>query len=262
MTYLATVRWRCTDNINTYVRAASGYRPGGPLTSPVAPPNTPTTVKPDSDWNYEVGLNGGFFGNRLNITSSVYDIEWRDIQLQGLSSGIQYQTNGGSARVDGAELQVDARLTRNFTLGVVAGYTYARMESVSAAGAAGVGARPGDQLPLTPRYTAASTADYNIPFGAGLKATVGATLRYRSNMPTSFSGDPLNNNINLAPLTTADLRSGVTLGNVDFTFRVANVFDRRGFVSSTDRRVAPLGTPVWGVPNQPRMFTVGASMRF
>jgi iron complex outermembrane receptor protein len=262
MTYLATLRWRFNDSISTYVRAASGYRPGGPLTSPVAPPNTPTTVKPDSDWNYEVGLNGAFFNNKLNITTSIYHIDWKDIQLQGLSNGIQYQTNGGTAEVDGAELQIDSRLSQHLTVGVVAGYTDPRMERVSAAAAAGIGARPGDPLPLTPRYTAASTADYNVPLTASLKGTVGATLRYRSNMPTSFSGDPLNNNIDLGSLTTADFRAGIILGNINFALRVANVFDRRGFVSSTDRRAAPLPTPVWAVPNQPRTFTLGASSSF
>ncbi|MGH8210408.1 MAG: TonB-dependent receptor domain-containing protein [Steroidobacteraceae bacterium] len=70
--YLFDLRWRVSQQLSTYLRAASAYRPGGPQT--VIAPGVPTRFGSDKDWDYEVGAKGGWFGGRLNTNLALYYI--------------------------------------------------------------------------------------------------------------------------------------------------------------------------------------------
>ncbi len=58
LTQLATLRWRPASNLSVFVRAASGYRPGGPQVAAIVPPGGQTQINPDTVWNYEIGFKG------------------------------------------------------------------------------------------------------------------------------------------------------------------------------------------------------------
>lgn len=164
-TWLGTVRWRPTPDISTFLRAASGFRPGGPQNNPAPPPGAQTTIRPDSVWNYEAGVRATVLEGTFNINASIYRIDWTDIQLQGLFNNIVLQANGGAARVDGAEMEVVARPVTGLTLAANAGYTNARITEVDAgrvcehrrscrrpaAVDSGIHARPDRRLPSAAR---------------------------------------------------------------------------------------------------------------
>ncbi|MDT9601012.1 TonB-dependent receptor [Sphingosinicella rhizophila] len=263
ITYLATLRWRPTDRISTYLRAASGYRPGGPQVGANLPPDAQTEILSDTTWNYEAGIRGSFLGNKLAIEASVYRIDWDDIQLSTLSGGFVLRGNGGSGKVDGFELAATARPTRFLTISGSLGYTNARLTQIDPAASVVLGAVAGDKLPLTPEFTASLLADHRIPLSTSTDATIGGTLRYQSDMPSGFPGDPLNPNINIPGYATVDLRGGVDFGRFSLQLRADNIFNKLGYTTvTTNKVIASIPVSTVGTTIRPRTFTLSLSADF
>ena len=260
-TYLATIRYRPTSNISLYLRAASGYRPGGPQTNPNPPAGAQTVVNPDTTWNYEGGIKASF--GAFSIDASVFHIDWKDIQLNTLSGGIVLGANGGKAKVDGFELALAARPGPFTTFSANAGYTNARMVEVDSGVQAYLGVVPGDKLPLTPDWTVNLLADQGIPLGNGLKGNIGATVRFRADMPSSFPGSLTDPNIKIPSVTTVDLRAGVDFGRYEVQVRAENVFDEFGYDTlSTPRVYATQVVPTVASVIRPRTLSLSIAARF
>lgn len=262
-TYLATLRIRPTDDVSLYARAASGYRPGGPQTSVNVPPGLPDTILPDTVWNYEVGFRGQFLDGALALSGSVFHIDWTNIQLNSLSGGLLLLTNGGDAKVDGVELEAVMRPTHLLTISANFGYTNARISEVDPDVAVVIGAASGDKLPLTPEFTAAVIADHRIPLSPAVDGNVGATLRFRSDMPSSFPGSILNPNQNVPGWATVDLRAGVDFDRFHVQARIDNLFDKFAYTGLSTNLVTPLiPVPTVGTIIRPRAFTLAVSVDF
>ncbi|WP_165191681.1 TonB-dependent receptor [Caulobacter soli] len=264
-TYLATIRYRPTSAISLYARAASGYRPGGPQNDSGGPlpPGAQTTIRPDTVWNYEAGMKGNFLDGRLSASLAAFRIDWKDIQLNSLFGGLLFQANAGRAKVDGVELEVAARPLRDLTIGFNGGYTNARISQIDPAAAISVGAAAGDPLPLTAKWTAAAFADQNIPLTGDVTGTVGATLRYRSEMPSSYPGAFLNPNVRLPEYATLDLRAGVNFSRYVVQLRVENVFDKLTYDTIVTNKVSPaLPAPTTAYVGRPRTFVLSVTANF
>ncbi len=239
VTYLATLRWRPTDQISTYLRAASGYRPGGPQTNANPPPGAQTEILSDTVWNYEAGIRASFLRSTLAMEASIYHIDWSDIQLNTLAGGTLLPGNAGAAEVDGFELALSARPTRFLTIAGSLGYTNARITEISPAATATIGAVAGDKLPGTPDWSGSLLVDQRIPLSENVEATIGATLRFQSDTPSSYPGNPLDTGIILPGFETLDLRGGVSFGNYSVQLRAENLFNTLAFLSATTNRVFP-----------------------
>ena len=262
-TYLATIRYRPTDNVSLYARAASGYRPGGPQTSTLLPPTAQKVIRADTVWNYEAGIKATALDGALSANLAVYHIDWKDIQLNTLFGGVTLQGNAGSAKVDGFELELQARPSRNFVFGANVGHTHARISKIDPVAAASLGAKSGDELPLTPSWTVAAFADQKIPFSDTVKGSVGATIRLQSDMPSSYPGYALNPNIKIPSITTVDLRAGLEMSPVSFQLRVENLFDKLGYTSlATNALYAGQPVPTNATVTRPRAFILSATANF
>lgn len=231
-TYLATVRWRPTDNISLFARAASGYRPGGPQTNSNPPAGAQRVINSDTVWNYEAGIKGTALDGTFSYDLSVYHIDWKDIQLNALYTGFVLGGNGGSAAVDGFELQMQMRPSPLLTVGANVGHTDARLKTIVPEVALVLGAQPGDQLPLSPKWTVALTADHVIPFSESVRGNVGATLRFQSEAAATYPAlDPGPTRM-LPELTTLDLRASASFDDrFTLQLRVDNAFNKFGFTN-------------------------------
>src|SRR5262249_15523286 len=78
-TYLLTPRFKLSGDLMVYGRLASGFRPGVPV---VAVGVNSVGSEPDKTYTYEVGLKGDLLHRRLAVDTSVYYIDWTDMQLQ------------------------------------------------------------------------------------------------------------------------------------------------------------------------------------
>jgi outer membrane receptor protein involved in Fe transport len=267
--YLFTIRWRPTDNVSAYVRAASAYRPGGPQFSPQ--PGVPSFYQPDTVWDYEGGVKGNWFGGRLSADADIYYLDWKNIQLGALAAGLDFTGNGGNAHSDGVEFQGQFKPITGLVLGLNAAYDHTRMDFVNAQTLAanaigqGSGAQVGDPLPLTPKWSGALTADYSFPV-AGATGTLGATYHYQGSVPTSFSGVTAELNTELPAYSVVDLRARLDWKRYSIVFRVDNLLGEYALANLILYKLVPTvpAFPVvsWGFPIQPRTFRLSFEARF
>jgi outer membrane receptor protein involved in Fe transport len=141
-----SLQYQYDQNDMYYATYAKGFRPGGannPVPyaacgtdfnnfglAPNPPPNgpgEPPTFSSDSVKSYEVGAKNNF-NNRVRIATSVYYIQWNDIQqlIVPPVCQISFIANTGNATVKGADLQADFSVTSAFTVELALGYTQAR----------------------------------------------------------------------------------------------------------------------------------------
>jgi iron complex outermembrane receptor protein len=121
-------------DLTAYATVAKGFRPGGAnqiLPPPSEPPhcqNGALEFGPDRAWNYEIGEKARLFDNWLTINSDVYYIKWLGVQqVITLPCGYQYYNNAGDGSSFGPELEVDAKLARDWSATLTGAWTQAKL---------------------------------------------------------------------------------------------------------------------------------------
>jgi iron complex outermembrane receptor protein len=265
ITYQAALRWRVIEELNTYARVATGYRPGGAQSAQGIPGDT--SFKPDTDTTYEIGLKGLWLDKTLRTNLAVYYTQWKNIQITSLPpnglEGDYVISNAGRATVKGVEFETQYVPINRLTLGATLAYTESTLVSISPEASAVTGAQAGDSLPYTPKWAGSATADYVRPLNTDLNATVGATYRYQGTKISDYPADPNNTGVAIPAYRTADVRAGLSWSRYTAQFRVANVFGERGIDTVADQRYSPtVNAPAWAVLIPPRTYTVAFSASF
>ncbi len=130
---------------------------------------------------YEAGWKAGLLDGRLFVNAAMFDIEWTNLQQLVPQALFSYITNGGRARSQGVEFEVNYRPTRDLTLTGGMTYNNARL----------VGAQPasidplsqtadGDKLANVPDWTASASASYTTDLGRSLHLTTRLDGTYQS----------------------------------------------------------------------------------
>ena len=262
ITKMLTVSYRPDKTHSYYMRASTGYRPGGlqaPLESTIfgANPNAKDTFGSDALTSYELGYKGSHLDGRLNIGIDAYDIEWHNLQLFTYTLGNTIIQNAGDARIDGLELQ-SSYTQGKWLFTVAAAYADARMlQSNPQLGIAG-----GAQLPYSAKGAATITAKYNFEL-AGDAAYAGANLRVSSKRNAGFDNDSSDPNFRLPGFGLLDVDTGMTFHSgtsVDLYLR--NALDRRFPIGTLNDEainfLASVGGPMLVQLSTPR--TVGISV--
>jgi iron complex outermembrane receptor protein len=145
--------WQPDRNNLYYLSATKGYRVGGvnvgvgdicggdlqtlglPLGSDGLR-HVPTQFASDNLWSYEIGGKNTFFDHRLQIDSSLFLINWKNIQQNVYlpSCGEQFTANLGQVQSRGGDIDVQFRPIDTLTLGLTVAYTDARFTKSSCAG--------------------------------------------------------------------------------------------------------------------------------
>lgn len=263
-----------------YVSIAKGYRQGGinlGLGSVCASglealglTTDPLTYRPDSLWSYEIGTKTSFQDGRLQLDSSVFYINWKNIQQNVYigSCGEQFADNLGAAVSRGGEISVNYRPAHGLLLGIEGGYTDARYTRTVYAGQAGAGSpivTRGDLLTPVP-WTLDGSLEYDLPAVGGsvpyarldyqhAAAQDGHTPYQDSNngsFDTTIPGTPETNNLML--------RGGFRLGGLDVSAFANNVLNSLPIlVTSRDTTASPLYFErTW----RPRTIGVTTTYRF
>lgn len=253
VTYLANARYHFADHATGYLRYATGYRPGGPNFAGNDPATglrrQPLTFESDKLKSYEVGYKVETIDRRFGADIAGYYIDWTNIQALTNLSGFGIVVNApGGATIQGAELTLTARPTRDFAITGAFAYQDAQLSEDAPL----LRAVKGERLPNVPRFTAALSADYDFASDV-LRPTVGATLRHASDRTAIFNG-PIQ--YRMPEYTTVDLRAGITLGSVDVQMYCRNLFDERGELSAFNRLVEQVSIM------QPRTVGLTATTQF
>jgi outer membrane receptor protein involved in Fe transport len=163
------LNYKPTEDSLYYASAAKGFRPGGvntvlpPICTAGLPSAIPSTFNSDSLWQYELGTKQTLFDHRLQVDTSVYYLQWKNIQqFVYLTCGLGFVPNLGNVTGKGADIQIAWRATDDLTFSLNGAYTdsyYTGTQALTGAGEAVNLVTAGDHLPASP-WNISSSLEY------------------------------------------------------------------------------------------------------
>ena len=262
-TYLLNVRYRPTEHISLYARAASGYRPGGAnflVTNPVTGQLlSERAYRPDELWSYEAGVKGSLLGGRFSYDLAAFFIDWRDYQIGVTRGGLGVAANAEESSSRGAEAALSFKASDALKLTATISHIDAKLDVDTP----DLGGARGTQLPGSPQWAGALGLNYDFMLGA-LPAYFGGTWNYTGRIPYGFSGFIDRNGIYHSTsnpryladdYSVLDLQAGIITERYQASLYVKNVLDEYAYSTFTPNATASS----LAVPIVPR--TVGIALR-
>ena len=306
----AGIEWQVDPNNLYYFTYAKGFRSGGGNPSiPYDPtyqnpnigctqdflnfgiPHAPATYKSDSVKSFEIGAKNNI-ENRVRLASSIYYIQWNNIQGNVVPPicQIQWTDNLGNAVSKGFDLQADFQVTDALAIESAFGYTDARYtKNAFPSGAITTGPNPPLPLVVTGDAVAGPNGigtGYSIP---PYSVTIGMEYKFHAFAHESFvrgdyeylagdkwvhpALDPATSSYDPTGLPTArqafaSLRAGTTLGGWGVSLFVDNLTDTHTIVNynhqtnSYDANGNLLASPAYRfISYRPRTFGITATFR-
>lgn len=185
--------YQVTNAAMVYASASKGFRAGGAQANfsgcqlAGLPDNDITHIKSDTLWSYEGGTKIQIPDTGILFTGAGFHINWDNLQQQvALPCGYYLQLNGGSASINGGEIELDGRVTDALTMRFGAGYEKTKIVNPGALSYAGVAA--GAPIQDVPAWTASVGAVYTQPLTQSLDGFVSADYSYTGNSVSLLNG--------------------------------------------------------------------------
>lgn len=200
------VQYQFTPDRMIYVSATEGFRSGGVNLYDV--PGINTTYKPDTTWNYELGSKLGFLDHRLIVDTSLYYIDWHNLQTfvarPDIGPFVYFVENVSAARSKGAEVEITYAppVLPGVTLGFSGNLTDARYtKDAPFEGPAG------NRLPQVPADKWSAYTQYSAPLSGGIEGFARADVEH-----TGLFYNEGSNTLTSGGYTLLNVRAGVTIG--------------------------------------------------
>jgi outer membrane receptor protein involved in Fe transport len=257
-TWSISPRFQLTEDSSIYLRAATGFRPGGPnVLPPTAPASVPSQYDSDNLTNYEIGYKANSANGRFILDLAGFYIDWEDIQLFALVEGFGVNVNGGTAVSKGVEFASSFAATEHLTLALNGAYTDAYLTSD-----AGAGGQDGDPLNFVPDWSFGLSADSEWAVGSGSTAYLGGTLAYTGERAIGRDIPGANGEVSyLGDYTSLNLRVGLDTGRWFYEIYAKNVTNELG-VQSVGTANSPYTGHVTIGMMTPRTLGITAGARF
>ena len=260
-TYLATARYSLGKVSSIYVRAASGYRPGGP-NPPAIDQNgqliagAPLSFNADTLWSYEVGYKADLLDKRLYVEAALFDIRWDKLQQPLAVGATTLTTNAGKAESKGLELVARYKFDRSWSADGALAWTDAKLtQDAPALGPSG------SRLPNSAKLSATLGARYGFDV-AGKASYAGLNVRHVGQRNAGFDSPGTSiPNFSLAAYTVLDAQLGVDLGAWQLAAFARNLADKRALAGGGTALTA-FGGPLRATPIQPRTIGMTVSAAF
>lgn len=250
-TYLVTPRLKISPGLMLYVRIASGYRAGGPNLT--LSPGIPFQYSPDKTQNFELGAKSELLDDRLSIDSSLYYINWKDIQLSltNPQTGLGYTGNGSQAKSQGLEFSVDSKPIPGLTVAAWLTLSDAELTQAFPPTSNAYGAS-GDRLPYSSRFSGNFSLRRDFAITDQLTAFFGGSVSYVGRREGEFTASAARQE--LPAFARTDLQTGIEYAAWTVNLFVNNLADKRGVLAGGLGSFPPFAFSYI----QPR--TVGVSM--
>jgi iron complex outermembrane receptor protein len=179
------LNYAVTDDINAYLVASAGYKPGGSVL------DTNTRYEDERLWNYEAGLKMQALDSRLAVNAAIFHMQWDGLQIPTLDTEFvdgMIELNTEILNIDatssGVELEIQALPTDQLFLAAGIGYLKAEFD--------GFGADDpyifegmafdidGKTLPRSPEWTLNFVGQYNSQLTADYEGFIRTEWSYRS----------------------------------------------------------------------------------
>jgi outer membrane receptor protein involved in Fe transport len=208
-----TIAYYPTDELTLFAGYKSAYKSGGfAVSSLIVAATVPSdiTFEPETGDGFEAGLKSILADGQVRLNFNLYSFKYKDLQVDFFDSQtFQFiTTNAGSAKVEGAELELEFAPSGapGLLLNGYLNYNKSRYtdyiapcysgQSISAGcnTTFGLGLGQdlsGSPLAMAPDFVASAGAVYQAEFGAGLMWELGGNLRFSDNYISSSFGAPL-----------------------------------------------------------------------
>ncbi len=258
--------YKFSDQVNTYIQVAQGYRPGGTndtTAAEIAHVTIPVGFGSDSLWNYEWGIKTSLLDRKLFFDTALYYIDWSDIQTSNLaleqSTGLSfpYTGNGGKASVKGAEVTIDYHPVHGLQINLSGNYSLAKLDRDNPDPTTGL---KGDRIPYVPKWTASAGATYSFPIPAlGVNGSVGGDFSYQGSSATEFNST-ISNYFKLQAYELVNLHVGIDKQPWSVNLVVNNLFDDHTVINYNN--IVPGVYPDGYYINRPRTVMLSAMVKF
>ncbi len=261
------------DNL-AYVTAARGARPGGgnasyPTTGPFWGPayapfdytnGWPKSYKPDDVWSYEIGEKARFLDHRLTVSASAYYEDWRNPQLLAYPGDWAFNVNGDKARIEGADVDMKAKLGGGFTVGADLGYTH---------GSVSPGAHweisPSNVMPDVPKFNGNLNLSYRrlLADGRALTAEVdNAYVGARYSLSFVYPYQSTGTYVSLPGYNLTNLRLGLeSPSGWSASLFVDNLFNKHVALENMFQETEPSAAFTRTMTNQPATMGINLTYR-
>jgi iron complex outermembrane recepter protein len=232
VTYMLTPQFKVSHDLMTYVRLASGFRPGGSNDALTAAEGLPGKFGPDKTYNYEAGIKGMFLDKTASFDASVYRVNWKNIQalLYPSNDVGGYTANVGEAKSQGIELSAEIRPLTGLSLAGWFDYDDAVLTKTVPA-SSGIIAQSGDRLPFASRTSGNLSITQQFPVAVNMTGLLGGTLVYVGDRKGDFEGPPPAQRLDMPSYIELDLRAGLKFGTWSSNLIATNVTDKRGLLN-------------------------------
>jgi iron complex outermembrane receptor protein len=227
--FKAGIDWKPVSDLLLYASYSEGFKSGGFNTRYLAPVPSAIAYNPELLTSYEVGAKLDLFDRKLRINTAAFHSKYNDIQLTVYDQGAPITRNGGSADINGLEIEITAVPVRNLTLSGGLGYLdakYKRVPTLNPAIAADQQITLATRLAKTPEYTANARAEYRLPIADGANVVAAGDWFYTS----TVENDAVNSKFLRQPaysLFNASLGLDFAEGRYAITAFVNNIGDKR-----------------------------------
>ena len=166
----AIVSYTPTDTMMFYAGVSTGFKGGGWSLTSTSPAAAVIPLAPEKSTSYEAGAKLQLFDRRLAINAAYYLADTKNLQVRSLVGPVLTDTNAGSERAKGFELEALATPIDKLRLGVNYAYSYPIYRSFKFC--AGTAAAPvdctGNVVPFVPKNDFKLFADYSwdVPGGS------------------------------------------------------------------------------------------------
>lgn len=197
----ATIGYSVTDDVLVHATYSEGFRrgaPGSATTNPLyltpecqsalalagLPLDFKGKLDSDSVQNTELGIKSRWMDGRVQVNGAVYHISWTDLQKQlELSQltpgcGLSPIVNVGEAEIDGVDLEVDALIGDNITIGATLSYIDAAVSKAPT----GAVFEVGDPIGGVPEWSGSARFQYNWALPGNFDGSFRVNYYYRGDI--------------------------------------------------------------------------------
>lgn len=247
-----------------YSSVSTGFKSGGFNDGDTR--TTPSLIyKPEQITAYEMGLNGKYLNNSLQLTSSLFHYDYSDMQKSGVKSGQMRTENTGAATVDGVEISARYRVSPTDRLDASIGLLKAQYSDYTTVNGTNYS---GQSLDKSPKFVMnlGHSHNWNLESGARLVSYVGT--KYSTSYVTTDTGfeRPANSGNYTAPIqykqqafhkSNASLTYTTADDKTDVQFYVKNIENKSQLMGSVNF----FGSN-YGYMSEPRTFGIRSTHRF
>jgi len=246
-----------TPDTMFYASFSKGINPGlfntafltfsAPLQRAAAAAGITVDVAPEKVTNWEIGMKGRFFDNRLRLSIDAYYAPWRN-QINAITFNafdpvtntvqiVRGSANTGAVNMKGIEIDGTFNPIRQLDLnfgGAITDSSIVKFQNAIVTQLSGITDFKGKENPNTSKFSATAGAQYNGTFGG--PDPIGWFMRGDYVFKSGVFSDAANL-VHTPDMHKVNARVGITRGPVTIDAAITNLFNNRAYVTIADNSV-------------------------